>query len=278
MLGDTMKILYKQRDGFSKGLSAFEIENCYLKELSLGQDAKNILRRPHHHTGYELHLITSGWQEYEIQDEILRLECGDFLLIGPGLLHRAASAGEKTSKYSITFSFEGKTERSCLQGTVSSRIWDNIKLITTEGTRGLKSSQLLIENCLGETIITFLRMAGLREEQKTTPQKDKGIIALARQYIADNIEQAPGVVEVARYCHISSKQLTRLFSGELSLTPGEYINKARCARIEELLSDRSLTLKEICEKMSFSSEYYFNTFYKKYAGMPPGAYRKMLGK
>ncbi|MBO5200130.1 MAG: helix-turn-helix transcriptional regulator [Clostridia bacterium] len=273
-----MKILYKQRDNFSTGLFSFGIENCYLKELSLGRDAKNILHRPHHHTGYELHLIINGCQEYETQDGILHLESGDFLLISPRILHKTALAGENTSKYSITFSFEGKTERSCLQGKVPPRIWDNIRLITAEEARGLKNSQLIIENCLSETIITFLRMAGLREEQRIAPKKDKGIIALAQQYIADNIEQAPGVGEVARYCHISSKQLTRLFSGELLVTPGEYINKARCARIEELLSDRSFTLKEICEKMNFSSEYYFNTFFKKYAGMPPGAYRKMFGK
>ena len=41
---------------------------------------------------------------------------------------------------------------------------------------------------------------------------------LAKQYISDNVDSAPSVPEVAAYCHLSCRQLTRLF---LQLHKGE---------------------------------------------------------
>jgi AraC-like DNA-binding protein len=36
------------------------------------------------------------------------------------------------------------------------------------------------------------------------------------------------------------------------------------------------SIKDISEIMHFNNEYYFNAFFKKYSGMPPGEYRKMF--
>ena len=98
---------------------------------------------------------------------------------------------------------------------------------------------------------------------------------MATQYIQDNIEQAPTVSEVAAYCGVSERQLSRIFAGE-GQSPAEIIRAQRVRRIEELLADPSLSLKDIGDRMGFSDEYYFNAFFKKYAGMTPGAYRKTM--
>ena len=65
---------------------------------------------------------------------------------------------------------------------------------------------------------------------------------------------------------------------EEGIAPGEFIKNQRIRLMEKMLSDETLSLSEISEKMHFSSEYYFNTFFKKYAGMPPGEYRKRAAK
>ena len=46
--------------------------------------------------------------------------------------------------------------------------------------------------------------------------------------------------------------------------------------MEKLLQEEGLSLKDIREKMNCSSEYYFNTFFKRYSGMTPGAYRRFV--
>ena len=99
-------------------------------------------------------------------------------------------------------------------------------------------------------------------------------LAMAKQYIIDNAEQKLSVSEVAAYCALSEKQLTRLFDTE-DTTPAEFIRSQKIKLIEQMLSDGNASLKEISDKMNFSNEFYFNTFFKKYSGMTPGEYRKM---
>ena len=101
---------------------------------------------------------------------------------------------------------------------------------------------------------------------------------LAKEYIEDNILRSVSVPEVAAYCCISSKQLTRIFLSEDGICVSEYIRRARCSHIESLLLESRYSLKEISDIMNFSSEYYFNVFFKKHAGMSPGAYRKSFKK
>ena len=89
---------------------------------------------------------------------------------------------------------------------------------------------------------------------------------------------APSGEEVSEYCYLSTKQLTRIFQRYEDISPGEYIMKMRISTIEKLLADDSLSLKQISEITNFKNEYYFNAFFKKHSGMPPGEYRKMLAK
>ena len=134
--------------------------------------------------------------------------------------------------------------------------------------------------CLGnrvfEIIIILLRAQGLNEADAAKFFTEEDIrITLAKQYINDNIEHLFNCDEIAKYCYLSKKQMTRLFRQCDGISPLEYINNQKVSYIEKLLIDTPLSLKEISEKMNFSSEYYFSAFFKKHSGMPPGAYRKM---
>ena len=101
-------------------------------------------------------------------------------------------------------------------------------------------------------------------------------LKLAKQYVEDNVCYAVSVDEVAEHCHIGKKQLTRIFLCEEGCTVAQYVRRARCRRIETLLADPSQTLSAVSEAMHFCNEYYFNTFFKRYAGMTPGAYRRSV--
>jgi len=126
-----------------------------------------------------------------------------------------------------------------------------------------------------EILIYILRKHGFVQKETINDLSSEDVrLSMAKQYIKDNAESNLKVSEVADYCYISSKQLTRLFEKE-NTSPAKYIRHCRIARIESLLGDRNLSLKNISEIMNFSSEYQFNSFFRKYSGMPPGEYRKM---
>ena len=281
-----MKILYSQSEADIL-LNNFGFSNCYFKHLTLSEDSSNVTSKKHHHTGFEMHIILEGFQEYESNENVFHIEAGNIFLIPPLLEHRILSTAQNTTKYSLTFesSQEALTPlllpylEQCIIKTFSKRISEVMEHISQEYAEKKQTSGLLISNAVFELLVLIFREIGLKED--TEPAKEhseNSRLSLAKQYISDNIEAALTVSDVANYCHISTKQLTRIFQTEEKITPLSYIQNQRIIRIEKFLHQKELNLKTISERMNFTNEYYFNTFFTKHAGMTPGAYRKMLGQ
>lgn len=259
-------------------MSRFGIQNCYFKKLSLDRDLNRITKKTHHHSGFELHIITSGYQKYEVAGTAVTLESGSFLLIYPNVSHTVIASTPNTQKYSITFAQQTDSHMHYFLGTLSERISANLFFITNEVLLQREISSTLIENNILETLVSVFRLSGIKESNQISKQNENVVISLAKQYIEDNIETGPSVSEVSAYCYLSPKQLTRIFQKNEGVSPGEYIINRRISIIEKLLANESFSLKQISEIMHFANEYYFNSFFKKHSGMPPGEYRKMLGK
>ena len=274
-----MKIFYKQPEqDLQSSLSRFGVQNCYFKRLSLDRDDKSVTKKPHYHTGFEIHFITEGFQEYEVNGRSYALESGCFLIIYPGVSHTVIDSAPHTQKYSITFDKHSEKSETCLFGTITERIAGNLDYIFNEALLKNEISAMLIENNILEILVWAFRLSGMEEKKNTQNQEENVFISLAKRYIDDNIEMAPSVEEVSKYCYLSPKQLTRNFQRYEDISPGEYIKNRRISKIEKLLADDLISLKQISEIMNFNNEYYFNAFFKKNFGMPPGEYRKMLGK
>ena len=282
-----LKILYKQPSIGSKKsgylpFSDFGISNCYLKQLSLDRDANNITKKPHHHGGFEIHIIEEGYQIYESDKETFQLKSGDFLMIPPHVKHRSVEYAPHTSKFSLTFYKETETLPffhlcNCIAAQTSNQTKDNFGFIVREWANQKSVSPILIGNRVFETIIALFRKAGLQEpNNEIKPDSEDPRLTLVKQYIKDNIELSLTVSDLAEYCYLSKKQITRLFLNQEGISPAKYIKKQRTRQIEKLLAENKMSLKTISEEMNFNNEYYFNTFFKKNSGMPPGAYQKMI--
>lgn len=281
-----VKIIYRQ----SQNIPAFEsagIANCYFKELSNEKEIPAISKKDHHHTFFETHIIISGHQYYEISGKIHKVLGGNLIIVPPKLKHTVTETAKNTRKISVTFSilengpyadFAGSMNK-CLTSKIPQRIEDCIKYIIEENKNRSRLSDIIIGNRIFETVITLLRLCGISEDSKPfeTPGEDARL-SIAKQYIKDNIEFNPKLPDVAAFCYIGTKQLTRLFKAFENTTPALYIQKQKFRHIEKLLMNTELSLKEISEKMNFSSEYHFNSFFKKIAGTPPGEYRNIMGK
>ena len=122
----------------------------------------------------------------------------------------------------------------------------------------------------------MLRLLPSAVAEKTVEELEEVRLTLAKQYIGDNICNSISVDELADYCHIGKKQLTRIFLCGEGCTAAEYVRRARCLHIEKLLADPSQTLSGISEEMHFCNQYYFNSYFKRYSGMTPGAYRRSV--
>lgn len=271
-----MKIYYKQTQ--KSFLINNDISNCYFKELETYRDFNVITEKPHIHTGYEIHILDRGSQHYIVGNEEFKPQSGEFLLIPPGMTHLVEKSVDNIKKFSITFNFNNRIKLNAFCGKTPQRVTENIAFLLSEAERKKENSPQLIENNVYETIILLLRAAGLRESDAVKEYDNNAFLKLAKSYIKDNIEAAPDVFSVAQYCHLSERQLSRIFNKFENITVSEYIRKKQTEHIEKLFNETDLGIKEVSERMNFSSEYYFNYFFKKNVGMTPGEYRKMNNK
>ena len=228
--------------------------------------------------GYEVHFMLSGAAHYFVGEESVRLSAGEMLVIPPGVMHVSKNDSEDMSKYSLTFTQNEKRKDSgYIHTVIDERLTECFSVISDDLTLGGYRG-LITDTRVYEIVVRMLLILGRRSSVKyeTKEHLRDARLLLAKQYIRDNISRQVSVPEVASYCCISPKQLSRIFVVEEGVCVAEYIRRERCAEIERLLLESDKSLSEISEIMDFASEYYFNTFFKKNSGITPGAYRKTV--
>ncbi len=272
-----MNILLKQsKNGI---LSQLGLSDTYFKKQVPSHDYRLISKKAHHHSDFELHMVVKGCHTYDIDGKEVTLTQGEYLLICPLTTHRFVCADEQTQRYSLTFSIDFPISCRYRQGPLSDRMLDRLQFSVEEAEHKYEGSEVLLEGAVAEMILTILRQVGYKERAiPSSCEEGNTTLALAKRYIEDNITRAPSVAAVAAYCYLSAKQLTRIFYAHTALSPAEYITRVRLQYIQKALTDSTLSLSEISERFSFSSEYYFSSYIKKHLGMPPSEYRKRMGK
>lgn len=273
----SMKILYKQPK--DSHYPILDISKCYFKQINYSKMSTPINCKVHHHTEYEIHLVTEGPQTYSVCGKDIPLMKNMFLVIPPHIKHRAIDMMIGTQKFAFTFEANYIPDYPYFVGTINETIEQNLKFITEERQNALFYSNVLLGNRIFETILLLLRISGYKEApcKQDTEEPDDRLI-LAKKYIADNITQDISVADVASYCRLSTRHLTRIFIMSEEIPLSKYIQQVKMQAVKDDVVGGELSMKEISEKYSYNSEYYFNRAFKAHFGMPPGAYRQMFKK
>lgn len=275
-----LKILYQNSAGHTLICGDIKrvFSTCYLKKLFYAKDRRTTTLKFHHHTGYEIHFIICGHQEYEIGKERIALKAGEFLAIPPGVSHRFAGGSEDAMKYSLLFTPDFPTDGAFTHGRISERTKSNIAFIEEQSALHTALSNALTGNAISELIAPFLPEMPNAEGKDGSAAEAAAPWLLAKQFILDNIGRPLRVEEVARYSHYSARHLGRIFHTFEGMSLTAFRQKARAREMERLVAETSLSFKEISEKLGFSNEYHFHTVFKKTIGLPPGVYRKSLNR
>lgn len=101
------------------------------------------------------------------------------------------------------------------------------------------------------------------------------LIEKSLEEINKNFNKNINLTEVAEKSFLSYVQFARRFKNSVGLTPKEYVNNMRMDRARYLLTESTITIKEIAIECGFSNEYYFSNFFKESNGISPTEYRKM---
>jgi AraC-like DNA-binding protein len=96
------------------------------------------------------------------------------------------------------------------------------------------------------------------------------------QYIKQHLTENLTVDKLSGLACMSKATFFRVFKREFGITPIEYIIRERLSEAKRLLRYPLATVADVCFRVGFNNTGYFQSLFKKYEGVTPGAYRKSL--
>lgn len=121
--------------------------------------------------------------------------------------------------------------------------------------------------------LTSLSSSGASSETTLRiSKKDVERLEEAKMIIEANYSEALTIPELARQVGLNRRKLTEGFREVNGSTVHDYIIEQRMAAAERLMSDGE-AINEVAFRVGYSSHNSFSRAFKKYFGIPPGAYK-----
>ena len=245
----------------------------------------------HTHSTYEFHFVFKGTSIVEVDDKSFTVREGEFYLTAPGIFHR-----QQIQKGYIEFSLncelinlkDQASEAEYLIGILRNADCRPV----SDGAEALKLFSRVLEEAyyrdtgfynnicsLTTQLVTAAARAisGFIPAHYSVPAKQKKNayrFQQIRDYIRDNISLPISAADISRHMFIGEKQVYRIVKEAAGISTKELIQDIKFQTARKMLIERQdLTIRQIAELLGFSSEYYFNQFFKRLEGYPPGIFR-----
>lgn len=263
----------------------FEINILWLQNEDFDNRSAVFNDKLHRHTFFEMHFVLEG--ENIIRDgcgNSFSVKAGEAMILAPGSSHLTAESSGGLKRFSIAFLLPENSTVSRVFSSLdfyvyalskkSLAVLDDIFLEINTNTI---LSPYIIRNKTLEIISEVLNLTKYKALfLQANPEAEDLRIEKAKKYIQDNSNLMLTCRDVANYCNFNEIYLNRIFKERTGETLTRYIQRKKVECGQELLRHTELSLTEIGSRLGFSNEYYFNSFFKRVSGIPPGAYRKQV--
>lgn len=103
------------------------------------------------------------------------------------------------------------------------------------------------------------------------------IVSKIMSYIEEHISQRISLAEVAMYVGRSASSISHLFRKTTGRSFKQSVIEAKLDKVEEYFRNTpEITIQEAALRIGFEDQFYFSRLYKKYRGISPSHYRKIL--
>jgi transcriptional regulator GlxA family with amidase domain len=109
-----------------------------------------------------------------------------------------------------------------------------------------------------------------RAQPHARMQLRNGKLGLALKVMENNIEDPLSPDEISEIVELSTRQLERLFSRYVGLSPKRYYLKLRLEKARDLLRQTDLSVTDVCVACGFKSLSHFSKSYRLAYGISPG--------
>lgn len=230
----------------------------------------------HMHHGFTISLVEEGVLPICFLEFTLELKPGDFLMLGPDVVHSFNySLIVPNCCYRTVFLKDGYLspelkkkiagETSTISCFSNSLLWNEYLNVQ----RGVEAgSQLDVSNIIKSSENLLSRMPDFalsRMEVKSSH------ILTVKEYLKKNFTSVPNIEELAEIAHISPFYLMHLFKEELGISPHAYINQLRVNKAKEMIEE-GFPLLQITYELGFTDQSHFSKTFLKITGVNPVYY------
>ena len=238
-----------------------------------------------HEEEYELYYMLDGGTTYFIEEEIFRINKGDFVLIPKGVWHSTDNQHySHNERILVSFSEDLFSKRTSL---VLEALMD-MPVISVPDARLPELEELLFkmeaeyqQQKMGRKVLLDLYVQELclllyryKCERKSVVHESDKIIYTISEYISKNYDQDITLKSLSKTFSISEGYLSRKFKAVSGLGISQYITYVRISHAEKFLKESNLSVTEIAEKCGFCGSTYFSSVFRKMKGISPLTFRK----
>ncbi|MBQ8309748.1 MAG: AraC family transcriptional regulator [Clostridia bacterium] len=233
--------------------------------------------RRHQHSFFEIHFILKGNIVYGIRDRLVTVQGGEFVTISPFCPHRVVSCSAEFEKLTLAVECESDKISAALIAAeyqvlpIGKEMILQLGLVFYYANKMCENRDFLIKHTLHALIYHMISLrtptSGHREER----YDDR--VLKAKKYVEDNYDILFTCEVVAAYCHISAKQLGRLFKKHEGMGLLEFIHRTKLEQCKKMLLETDYTQHRIAQMLGFSGADYFNKFFVHKTGVTPMQFR-----
>ena len=123
-------------------------------------------------------------------------------------------------------------------------------------------------------VVEYEREFARAVEQVKHDSEHNRYVELAKEYVAEHIDESIRVVQIGEALGINENYLTGLFHKYEGITLQHYIRKEKVRQAKELLLYSLYSCSEIAALLCFSTQSHFSSAFKREVGMTPAKYRE----
>ena len=210
-----------------------------------------------------------------INGEDIRL-CPDRIYVIPSELSFSCFCPEKLNKIYIHLTLTRPDGVEVFAGIPSCMILENCRQRAKEIeelTRGDDIRAVLrLKLLLYEILDDALQSISLNNDRL---QSYSEYTKKALSYIDSHLSATMTINEISSALFVSKPVLQKHFKEDLGKPIGKYVDQCLMARAERYLLDRSLTIKDVSERLGFCDQFYFSRKFSSDHGFSPRKFRQM---
>jgi len=230
----------------------------------------------HFHDTYVIGLIEHGEEEFYWNGRTIRVQPGDLVLVNPGEVHTGRPLTPDGLVYKSLYPSPTWISRMIVKPDDAAPHFREPVIRQYPGGRAFRHAHQLVQSgdprgpdLMCEVLLHLCEeySAGLIRSPKTDRDQVQNVV----DFIRDNSERNPSLIELGGVANLSPSYLVRMFRRYTGLPPHQFLLNVRIQKARQLMR-RGLPLAQVAIESGFYDQAHFTRHFLAITGVTPGRY------